>query len=108
VDEDFDMRQITMASGLVLAFAAGLSAHSAAAQDTKMRNVSDYTCKDVMRETGRNREVAIAFLHGYLLGKSGAQVVDVDAFGKQTNAFIEHCLDHPNDSAAATMLKIKD
>src|SRR5690242_7832783 len=101
------MRQIAMtASGLLLVLAAGLS-NPASAQDTKTRSVDDYTCKDVMRETGRNREVAIAFLHGYLLGKSGAQAFDLDAFGKQTNAFIEQCLDHPNDGAAATMLKIK-
>ncbi len=101
------MRQIVMAGGLLL-LAASLSCSPALAQDTKTRTVEGYTCKDVMRETGRNREVAIAFLHGYLLGKSGAQAFNLDAFGKQTNAFIEHCLDHPNDGAAATMRNIKD
>jgi len=101
------MRQMSMAASGLLVLAAVLSAGRAAAQDAKMRTVDEYTCKDVMRETGRNREVAIAFLHGYLLGKSGAKAVDLNAFGKQTAAFIEQCLDHPNDGAAATMLKIK-
>ena len=101
------MRQISMAASGLLVLAAGLSADPAAAQERNMRSVDEYTCKDVMRETGRNREVAIAFLHGYLLGKSGVQAFDLDAFGKQTAAFIERCLDHPNDGAVATMLKMK-
>ncbi len=92
---------------LALVAASGLCAYPVAAQDAKMRHVEDYTCKDVMRETGRNREVAIAFLHGYLVGKSARQTFDAGVLAKETNAFMEQCLDHPNDSAAATMLKIK-
>ena len=33
------------------------------------RSIEQYTCKDVMREHGGNRDVTIAFLHGYLLAK---------------------------------------
>ena len=89
-----------------LAVAAGCPAF-AAAQDAKVRSVEDYACKDIMRETGSNREVAIAFLHGYLLGKSNSSKVDVVALGKQTDAFIDQCIDNPQQGAAATMLKIK-
>jgi hypothetical protein len=60
-----------------------------------------------MRETGSNREVAIAFLHGYLLGKSGGQKFDVQILSKQSDAFTELCLDNPNESAAAAMAKAK-
>jgi hypothetical protein len=37
------------------------------AQDANGRTVEQYSCKDVMREHGNNRDVTIAFLHGYLL-----------------------------------------
>ncbi len=102
------MRQkATLIALLGLTIASALYATPVGAQEASMRRVEEYTCKDVMRESGANREVAIAFLHGYLLGKSERQIVDVGAFAKETKAFMEQCLDHPNDSAAATMLKIK-
>ena len=40
------------------------------AQGERNRTIDQYACKDVMRDSGANRDVAIAFLHGYLLGKS--------------------------------------
>jgi hypothetical protein len=79
----------------------------AAAQSTNSRTIDQYTCKDVMREHGDNRDVTIAFLHGFLLGKSGSASFDIDALHKQTSAFIEYCLDHPGEKAVDTMTKIK-
>jgi len=46
-----------------------LGINLAAAQSTNIRTTDQYTCKDVMREHGDNRDVTIAFLHGFLLGK---------------------------------------
>ena len=77
------------------------------AQTANSRTVDQYTCKDIMREHGSNRDVTIAFLHGYLLGKSGTATFDVDALHKQTNAFIEHCLDNPNEKAVDAMAGLK-
>lgn len=91
---------------LFVAAAAVLVPLTAAAQDSK-RTVDQYKCKDILRESGSNREVAIAFLHGYLLGKSGTQTFDLQTLAKQTDAFIEWCLDNPNESAAAAMTKVK-
>ncbi|MFZ0524128.1 MAG: HdeA/HdeB family chaperone [Xanthobacteraceae bacterium] len=79
----------------------------AAAQSASNRSVDQYTCKDIMREHGDNRDVTIAFLHGFLLGKSGSANFDTDALHKQTNAFIEYCLDHPAEKAVDAMAKIK-
>ena len=87
---------------------AGLCwAGSAAAQTATDRAVELFTCKDVMREPNTSREVAIAFLHGYLLGKSGGSKFNVEALEKQTAAFIEQCLDNPKDNAADVMAKLK-
>jgi HdeA/HdeB family len=77
------------------------------AQDANSRTVEQYTCKDVMREHGDNRDVTIAFLHGYLLGRSGQSMFNIDNLHKQTSAFIEHCLDNPNEHAVDAMSKIK-
>ena len=77
------------------------------AQDANNRTVEQYTCKDVMREHGDNRDVTIAFLHGYLLGKSGQSAFNIDDLHKQTSAFIEHCLDNSGERAVDAMSKIK-
>ena len=79
----------------------------AQAQDTKERIVEQYTCKDVMRESGGNRDVMIAFLHGYLLGKSGSSKFSLDVLYGQTKSFINRCLDNPSERALDAMLKIK-
>lgn len=79
----------------------------AQAQPSSARTIEQFTCKDVMREEGTNREVAIAFLHGFLLGKSGGTSFDVDALHKQSRAFVEQCLDNPSARAVDVMTKIK-
>ena len=53
------------------------------------------------------RSVAIAFLHGYLLGKSGGSKFNVEILERQTNAFIEECLDNPQSRAEDVMAKLK-
>ena len=81
-------------------------AQSAPAQE-RVRTVEQYACKDVVRERGADRDVAIAFLHGFLLGKSGASKFDLDALHKQSDAFIERCLDNPAEPAVQAMTKVK-
>jgi hypothetical protein len=83
---------------------AGLG--SVSAQDSNTRNVEQYLCKDVMREHGQNRDVAIAFLNGFLLGKSGSSTFDIEALHKRTTDFIEYCLDHPAEKAVDAMSKL--
>jgi len=50
---------------------------------------------------------ALAFLHGYLLGKSGRSTFNIDDLHKQTSAFIEYCLDNPSERAVDAMTNIK-
>jgi len=90
---------------VVLATCGGVS--PAGAQEPGDRTIEQYKCKDVMRESGANRDVAIAFLHGFLTGKSASSKFNVDAIHKQTNAFIERCLDNPNETALDAMLSVK-
>ena len=96
---------------IILAITAMLTATSgtvtALAQGSSDRAVEEYTCKEIMRESGPNRDTAIAFLHGFLLGKSGSSTFNVETLSKQTDAFIDSCLNSPNDKAMDTMLKVK-
>ena len=89
------------------ALLAGLIVSSAVAAEPQPRTIEQYMCKDVMRESGANRDVAIAFLHGYLLGKSGSGKFDLEVLHKQTDDFIEQCLDNPAQKAVDVMAKIK-
>jgi hypothetical protein len=92
------------------AFAASLAATTAPvhAQPAKDRTVEQYLCKDVMRESGADRDVAIAFLHGFLLGKTGKSDFNVDILRKQSDQFIEACLAKPNDKAIDIMAAAKN
>lgn len=99
-------------AGLRVAAATGamLVTGGALAQDSKdagNRTVAQYSCKDVMRESGGNRDVAIAFLHGFILGKSGGDGFNVETLRKQTDAFIEQCLDNPGRKAVEVMGGVK-
>lgn len=79
----------------------------ALAQADKNRTIEQYQCKDVMRDSGANYDVAIAFLHGYLLGKSGGSSFNLDVLQKQTDSFVERCLDNPGDKAVDAMFAVK-
>jgi hypothetical protein len=81
---------------------------SALAQDNGDRSFDQYTCKDVMRESGENRDVAIAFVHGYLLGKANATKYNVEVLEKQSDAFVDYCLNNPNEKALDAMTKVKN
>ncbi|HEY8274404.1 MAG TPA: HdeA/HdeB family chaperone [Pseudolabrys sp.] len=76
------------------------------AQDSKDRAVEQYSCKDIMRESGANRDVAIAFLRGFMLGKSGSTKFNLDVLHKQSDDFIERCLANPDEKAMDAMAKV--
>jgi hypothetical protein len=71
------------------------------------RTVGQYQCRDVMRDSGANRDVVIAFLHGFLLGKSGRTEFNLDGLHKQTDAFVERCLSNPDEKAVDAMTTVK-
>ena len=91
---------------IILAAALTGLAGSVLAQDMN-RTVDQYKCRDVMREPGANRDIAIAFLHGFLLGKSGGQTFNLDALHKETASVVEHCLSNPDGKAVDSMTAVK-
>jgi hypothetical protein len=91
---------------LIVAVLVAIASPALAEEGTR-RTVEQYTCKDIMREGGTNRDAAIAFLHGYVLGKSGQSSFDLNILTEQTDNFMDRCLDHPNVKAIEAMLSIK-
>jgi HdeA/HdeB family len=100
-------RNTAVIAGATLVAAAGLGSAPGWTQDSRERTVEQYTCKDVMRESGANRDVVIAFLHGFLLGKSGSSKFNIDVLRKQSDDFIERCLDNPGEKAVDAAAKVK-
>lgn len=77
-----------------------------AEEPSPKKDLNEYVCKDVMRLSGSEREVSLALLHGYRLGKMGTTQFDVEALSDLTDRFIDYCLDNPNDKALATFEKL--
>ena len=69
------------------------------AADGHVKNLKKITCKTVMKNEGVDQDVAIAFMHGYLMGKSGKTDIDTVKLGKASDAFIDSCLDNPKSIA---------
>ncbi|WP_298824706.1 HdeA/HdeB family chaperone [uncultured Piscinibacter sp.] len=94
----------------VAAFAAlSVAAMNASAADQPSQNardLKDHSCKDLMRLSGQDRDVALALAHGYVLGKKGTTKYEIDKLAQITDKFIDHCLDNPKDNAMAAFEKI--
>ncbi len=81
---------------IIIATAICLSmAITSVAQDKTTRDLNDLFCKDIMRLSGSDRDIAMAALHGFMLGKKGTTTYNPEQLAKATDQFIEYCLDNP-------------
>ena len=87
-------------------FALPLLHAPAAAAESEVVDMTAYLCKDVMRMSGQDRDVAIALAHGYVLGKKGTTQYVIKELAQITDGFIEYCLDHPDDNALKSFERI--
>ena len=71
----------------------------------EMKNINEFKCKDILRTSGEDRDIAVGFLHGYLLGKSGKETFNKEKLMKATDGFIEACLDNTGAVAVKTLQK---
>jgi len=101
-------------SNVVAVAAAALTALSlasagATAADPPSQNARDLrnsSCKDVMRLSGQDRDVALAMAHGYVLGKKGTTKFEIDRLAEITDKFIDYCLDNPKANALDSFEKV--
>ena len=94
-----------MTAAVTLALFFGGSAALAEEASTQ-KDLTGFTCKDIMRLSGSERENSLAFVHGYRLGKMNTTQYEIEALAAITDKFIDHCLDNPNDNALAAFEKI--
>ena len=85
---------------------AGTSALAADPPSQNARDLKNNTCKDVMRLSGQDRDVALALAHGYVLGRKNTTKYEIDALAQITDKFIDYCLDNPKENALAAFEKI--
>ena len=96
---------IVAAAALV---ASSLIATNALAEEPSgtKQDLGDMSCKEVMRFSSDDREIALALAHGYVLGKKGTTQYQVDALAQITDQFIDYCLDHPTENALQSFEKL--
>jgi hypothetical protein len=70
------------------------------------QDLGAFSCKDTMRLSGEDREIALALAHGYVLGKKGTTQYDVEVLAQITDQFIDYCLDHPTENALESFEKL--
>ena len=91
-------KRITTLLFFLLPLMLGVS-EASAADEGNVKNVQEFSCKTIMRANGFDQDVAIAFMHGYLLGKSGKTSFNTETLALATDAFIDSCLDNPKSKA---------
>ena len=89
-----------LSAGLVAMICAmGLSSVQPVQAQESTRDINTIVCRDVVRMSGDDRDIAMAFLHGYVLGTSGSNEFEVEVLYAASDNLIEHCLDNPDDIA---------
>lgn len=98
---------VMTASVLVSLALLGTGAFAAEPKGGKdVRDLRGSTCKEVMRLSGQDRDVAIALAHGYVLGKKGTTKYEIEVLAQITDKFIDYCLDNPKENALTAFEKI--
>lgn len=96
---------VTAVALAVLSF-AGMNALAAEPSSAVVNDLRSNSCKDVMRLSGADRDIALAFVHGYSLGKRDTTRFDIDRLAEITDRFLDYCLDHPSENALQSFEKI--
>jgi len=99
------IKSITVCMVFAVALSVALS-NVSFAQEKGQKDLNTLTCKDVMRFSGDHRDIALAFIHGYLLGKKGTSLYSTEDLGDASDRFVEYCLDNPTAKALDAMNKI--
>ncbi len=64
---------------------------------------------DILLAAGDERDLAIMFIQGYFVGKTGKTTYDSNKIAEATDRFLDLCIDGPNSKVIATMAKaLKD
>ncbi|MEM6711042.1 MAG: HdeA/HdeB family chaperone [Pseudomonadota bacterium] len=65
--------------------------------------LEEVLCKELMGQSGDDRDRSISFLHGFVLGDLGQSEFTVGDIVSVEQVFFDTCLDNPNDPALSVM-----
>ena len=103
------MSAAAVAAALLLVAEHGATQPAKTDSPAKTSSADDldrFLCKDIMRMSGDDRTIASSVLHGYTLGKKGTTQYVVADLIRITDAFVEHCLNNPNDKALQAFTRL--
>lgn len=98
-----NLRAVTALTLAVLSLSGTVAS---SAESSSVRDLKNNSCKDIMRLSGDDREVALALAHGYVLGKKGTTQYEIEVLAGITDRFIDYCLDHPAENALESFEKL--
>lgn len=90
-------------SGFFIAMVAGVGLPGLSYAQDDNPDVSAFTCKEIMRVSGPDRDLAIALMHGYILGESGTSSFNTEILADASEKFVDSCLDNPTAKALETL-----
>jgi hypothetical protein len=84
-----------------------LAGSAVLAEETpETKDLNDYLCKDVMLLSGEDRDIALALLHGFRLGEKKTTQFVTEVLAKDTDEYLNYCLDNPNANALDAFRKL--
>lgn len=96
------MNRLTLPAIALLVAASPLAALAQEATPTPAPaapslDIEAMTCRYLLTAGGDERDLLLAFFHGYFAGKAGPDAVhDVDKMAERTDAVLEWCVDNPS------------
>jgi hypothetical protein len=85
----------------ILALASAPVAHaetSDAPEKNPRLDVEGMSCRYLLESGGSERDLLLAFLHGYVAGKSAGEAQDVVEMAETTDRVIGWCIDNPGQT----------
>ena len=70
-----------------------------------MIDITKLTCKEAMGGNDMDRAVTAGYFHGFLAGKKGSTVVDLDATSAHSDRVMDYCLSNPTSTVMEAFTK---
>lgn len=88
---------------LVLAVTPALAEEGAPEERTV--DIAKFTCKELMGGDDTDREVGMAFFHGFLAGKRDSRTINLQDMGAMTDRVKDYCLSNPTSTVMDAFAK---
>jgi hypothetical protein len=89
--------------GMIFVFSPALAEETTLTGTTL--DIGKLTCKELMRGNDSDRDVGIAFYHGFLAGKTNSQVINIHDTGAKTERVTDYCLSNPTSTVMDAFTK---